>query len=219
MLMVSAGVMLMLMVSAGVQFELWKHQFWRPLRSETLVFCMVFYACDRFGLGWHEFFLLILQALLIFFPFFLFLYKFAISSSRKKEKIALWYWILSEMRFRPPLCSETLVFGDPSFDFVELHRLQTVCKRVIWASFPIWITSFGGFTGLRPPQPDKKVIVSGYFFFHMKKWTQPDPKWPPNRGQNDAIQIASSYSKHKRMTINRWNQGAGGEMSEALRYW
>ena len=72
--------------------------------------------------------------------------------------------------------------------------LQTVCKWVIWATFPIWNSSFGGFSDLRPPPSDKKVIVSDGFFFHKKnvpnltpnclrrflnsRWSQGDAKMP-----------------------------------------
>ena len=72
MLMFSAGLMLLLMISAGFQVELWTPQLCRHLCSEMLVFHMVFYACDRFGFACSVFFLLILQALVIFFQIILF---------------------------------------------------------------------------------------------------------------------------------------------------
>ena len=190
--MVSAEVMLMFLVSAGFQFESWKHQFWWPLCSEMLVFCMVFYACDRFGLASNEFFLFILQALLIFFHFFLFLYTLATSSSRKKEKSCVvvlnfernailstpmqrnaGFWnplpsILLRSTASKPFANESLEQAFP-FGSLHLEALVAFGRLNLTKTHCFWL-----------------------FFFHTKKWTQPDPKLPPNQRQNDPIQMASS---------------------------
>ena len=144
--------------------------------------------------------------------YLVFSYKLQIFHSKMKGKLKLLSWIFSWIWFLRPLCSETLVFRSPVSDFPELHRLQTDWKRVVWAKFRSWRPWFRRFKGFRTPLPKKKMIAFACWHFSTKNWTQPEPTVPPNRHQNDPIHIVSSYSKNNRMTLNRWKQGAGGEM-------
>ena len=131
---------------------------------------------------------------------------------KRKKLIICVMEFLAKCDFYHPCQAKRWFWGSPSFDFAALYRLQAACKRVIWATFPIWISWFRGFSGLRPSPPEQESLFLLTFFFHTKNWTQPDPKLPPNQRPKTLLHIVSSYSRNKRMTINRWKQGAGGEM-------
>ena len=107
-------------------------------------------------------------------------------------------WFYCEVWFSHTLTGETPVF----FRRTPRQMPQKPLQKGLWNRL----------------EPFEKVPPHEWYFLIRPKLSpnsyilQTATKLPPNPPQNDRIPIVSTSFGHKRMTINRWNQGAGGEM-------